>query len=157
MHLLMDTWRPLYGVQIMDAWRPLYGVQIHLLMDAWTHGDPYMGCRCTCSWMHGDNNGDPSIWGAAELVRGCMENPWVQQWNCIRTHPHPIPRGLHASVGHGDPALGTGMGCGCMETPGYGVWMHGDPCIWPGADVVGAWRLAFSLHHNIARQPHDNA
>ena len=38
------------------------------------------------------------------------------------------------------------MGCGCMETPGYGVWMHGDgvkmqwmhgdPWVWD----VDAWR-----------------
>ena len=34
------------------------------------------------------------------------------------------------------------MGCGCMETPGYGVkmqWMHGDPWVW-GEDAVDAWR-----------------
>ena len=28
------------------------------------------------------------------------------------------------------------MGCGCMETPGYGVWMH---WVW-GEDAVNAWR-----------------
>ena len=62
--------------------------------------------------------------------------------HCIHT-PYPAVFMHRCSACMEAPGYGVWMYavCGCIETPGYGVQMHGDPCVWPGADVVGAWRL----------------
>ena len=89
--------------------------------DAPAHGDPYMGCRGTCSWrpLHGVQMHllmETPTWGADAPGLACL---WM----------------------HGGDLCIWGVARGFMETPGYGVkmqWMH-DPWVW-GKDAVNAWR-----------------